>query len=111
MCGFTPKTHPHPHPLVQHLGPWTGGSLALALQLLLPCWVTSRRLFNLSEPQFTLLGVEDPSDCLISCSSSAETPRHEQIKRAFEKYRELHSRHSNYYCYLDVEIREGEAVQ
>ena len=66
--------------------------------------------FN-SEPQFTLLGVEDPSDCLISHSSSAETPRCEQIKRAFEKYRELHSRHGNYYCYLDVEIREGEAVQ
>ena len=40
-----------------------------------------------------------------------ETPRREQIKRAFEKYRELHSRHRSYYCYLDVEIREGEAVQ
>lgn len=40
-----------------------------------------------------------------------ETPRREQIKRAFEKYRVLHSRHRSYYCYLDMEIREGEAVQ
>ena len=105
------KRTPTPTPKCSIWGPGLGRGLVLAPQLLPPHWVTSRRLFNLSEPQFTLLGVEDPSDCLIFRSSSAETPRREQIKRAFEKYRELHSRHSNYYCYLDVEIREGEAVQ
>lgn len=48
--------------------------------------------FNLSKPQFILLGIGDPSDCLISLSSSGETPRSEQIKSTFEKYKELYSR-------------------
>lgn len=78
----------------------------LVPHLLPPWWLISRWSFNLPEPQFTLLGMGNPSDCLISCSSSGETPRREQIKRAFEKYKELYSRQCNYYCYLDVEIRE-----
>lgn len=38
-----------------------------------------------------LLGIGDASDCLISGSSSRESPRGEQMKRAFEKYKELYS--------------------
>lgn len=33
------------------------------------------------------------------------------MKRAFEKHKELYSRQCDDYCYLDVEIREGEEVQ
>lgn len=75
-------------------------SWVLVPGLLPPGWVGSRWWFNFSKPQFTLLGIGDPSNCLISLSSSGETPRREQRKRAFEKYKELHSRQCDYYCYL-----------